>query len=272
MYYLTRHMTPGGPCWARDGQLLPKQLRLSFLLSLPRSALTRLLAELPAGPQASDPLLAPLEPMHEVWACGVTYQRSREARRAESELGDVYDRVYVAERPEVFFKSIGWRVVGHGAAVHIRADSQWNVPEPEMVLVVNAYGEIVGFTAGNDMSSRSIEGENPLYLPQAKIFSGACALGPGLELLSNADLAALPIRLEIERQGVLAFSGDTNTSQMSRSADELVSCLRRELDFPDGVFLMTGTGIVPPDGFSLAAGDVVRMQVGDWVLENVVRG
>jgi len=268
--YLTRHMTPDGPRWARDGQWLPSQLRLDLLLALPRPALVQTLAGLPAGGPAEGTLLAPLEPLHEVWASGVTYQRSREARRAESELGDVYDRVYVAKRPEVFFKSIGWRVVGHGAAVHIRADSRWNVPEPEMVLVVNAQGEIVGFTAGNDMSSRSIEGENPLYLPQAKIFTGACALGPGLELLPADDLAALPIRLEIERRGEVAFSGETSTAKMNRAMEALVACLRRELDFPDGVFLMTGTGIVPPDSFSLAAGDTVRVQVGERVLENVV--
>lgn len=268
--YLTRHMTPDGPGWALDGQRLPAQFRLGFLLSLPRQALAQMLASLPRGASTSDPLLAPLEPLHEVWGCGVTYQRSREARRAESDTGDIYDRVYMAERPELFFKSPGWRVVGTRAPVRIRADSRWNVPEPEMALVINAYGEIVGFTAGNDMSSRSIEGENPLYLPQAKIYSGACALGPGLELLLADDLAALPIQLAIERQGSLVFSGETSTAKMNRSCQALVAYLRQELTFPDGVFLLTGTGIVPPDGFTLEGGDRIRIQIGSLTLENDV--
>ena len=199
--YLTRHMTPDGTRWARDGHWLPAQLRLGLLLALSKPALAQTLASLPAGAPATGPLLAPLEPLHEVWGAGVTYQRSREARQAESDSGDIYDRVYAAERPEFFFKSIGWRVVGPGGAVRVRADSRWNVPEPEMALVINAHGEIVGYTASNDLSSRSIEGENPLYLPQAKIFTGACALGPGLELLATEGWNALPIGLQIERGG-----------------------------------------------------------------------
>jgi len=271
---LTRHLTADGPCWARDGKLLPRPLSLGFLLSLPAAALAQVLASVPAGPAVDSAAggagLAPIEPLHEVWASGVTYQRSREARRAESDTGDVYDRVYDAERPELFFKSVGWRVAASGGTVRIRADSRWNVPEPELVLVINAHGEVVGYTAGNDMSSRSIEGENPLYLPQAKIYSGACALGPGLELLGGEPLGELPVTLAIERQGSTVFSGETSTARMNRPYRELVDYLRRELAFPQGVFLMTGTGIVPPNEFSLAAGDVVRIQVGQLRLVNTV--
>jgi len=154
--------------------------------------------------------------------------------------------------------------------VCVRADSGWNVPEPEMTLVLNAYGDIVGYTAGNDLSSRSIEGENPLYLPQAKIYTGGCALGPGLELLTDPDWAAIPITLTIERHGTAVFAGQTSTAQMKRSVRELATYLFRELAFPAGVFLMTGTGLVPPDGFTLAAGDRVRVQVGTQGLENAV--
>lgn len=270
MMYLTRHPTPDGARWALNGHLLPAPLRLGFLLSLPRPALAQVLSSLPSGVPAPDHLLAPLEALHEVWGSGVTYQRSREARRAESAAGDVYDRVYAAERPELFFKSVGWRVAGHQAPVRIRADSGWNVPEPEMVLVINAQGEIVGYTAGNDLSSRSIEGENPLYLPQAKIYAGGCALGPGLLLLPADDLAALPVRLEIQRGGAVVFDGRTSTAQMNRAGEELAAYLSRELTFPWGVFLMTGTGIVPPGEFTLQAGDQVRVQVGDLTLVNNV--
>jgi 2-dehydro-3-deoxy-D-arabinonate dehydratase len=215
-------------------------------------------------------LLAPLEATQEVWAAGVTYQRSREARRAESDVGDVYDRVYAAARPELFFKSIGWRVVAHQQPLRIRADSAWNVPEPELTLVINQHREIVGYTVGNDMSSRSIEGENPLYLPQAKIYDGACALGPGLELLEADALRDLAITIEIVRQTQLLFHGETRTSQIQRSLEELVAYLYRELSFPFGAFLMTGTGIIPPDGFTLAAGDRMSITIGTLTLENEI--
>ena len=162
---------------------------------------------------AQGPLLAPIEASHEVWACGVTYQRSREARQAESNTGDVYDRVYAAQRPELFFKAIGWRVVGHQQPVRCRADSDWNVPEPELTLVINQHGEIVGYTAGNDMSSRSIEGENPLYLPQAKIYNASCALGPAIQLLDVDRLHDLPIEISIERDGQAGFSREHAHSQ-----------------------------------------------------------
>ena len=199
--YLTHHATPEGPRWALDGQFLPTAFSLRLLLALPRSAMPALLNTLATTQPASGDPLAPLEPDHEVWASGVTYLRSRDARQAESVVGDVYARVYAAERPELFFKAAGWRVVGSGTGIRVRADSTWNVPEPELVLVINRLGEIVGYCAGNDVSSRSIEGENPLYLPQAKVYTGACALGPGLALIESANPGNLPIRLKITRQG-----------------------------------------------------------------------
>jgi len=202
----------------------------------------------------------------------VTYLRSRDARKAESQTADVYERVYTAERPELFYKAGGWRVQGHGQPVRVRADSRWNVPEPELTLVANRHGEIVGYTAGNDVSSRSIEGENPLYLPQAKVYNGACALGPGIRLAAATTMTDLPIKLEVWRGGAARFTGETRTSQIRRGLDELIGFLRRELDFPYGVFLMTGTGIVPPDDTSLQAGDTVRLAVGDLWLENPVEG
>ena len=197
-------------------------------------------------------MLPPIEAEHEVWAAGVTYLRSREARESESSVKDVYSRVYEAARPELFFKAAGWRVAGHRMPIRIRDDSRWNVPEPELTLVINAHGEIVGFCAGNDVSSRDIEGENPLYLPQAKVYNGSCALGPGIVLAEADDLRDLAIRLEVIRAGRSIFTGDTRTAQMKRPFEELVAYLCQELDFPRGVFLMTGTGIVPPQDFSLA--------------------
>jgi 2-dehydro-3-deoxy-D-arabinonate dehydratase len=205
-----------------------------------------------------------------VWAAGVTYLRSREARRVESQVADVYDRVYLAERPELFFKSLGWRVAGTGMPIRIRADSRWNVPEPELVLVINRHREIVGYCAGNDVSSRDIEGENPLYLPQAKVYSGSCALGPGVLLCEAGALNDLPIQLHVRRGSETACAGETTTASMKRTFSSLAAYLTSELDFPHGVFLMTGTGIVPGDTFTLQAGDVVRIQVGALSIENRV--
>jgi 2-dehydro-3-deoxy-D-arabinonate dehydratase len=221
---------------------------------------------------AFGPLLAPLEMTQEVWGCGVTYQRSRDARRAESSTGDVYDRVYAAQRPELFFKAIGWRVVGHQQPIRIRADSAWNVPEPELTLVINQHQEIAGYTIGNDVSARSIEGQNPLYLSQAKIYDGACAIGPGLQLLSDADpLRDLAITLEITRASRLVFRGETRTSRIVRRYEDLINYLFCELSFSQGVLLMTGTGIVPPDDFTLAAVDQVTITIGPLTLENPVK-
>ena len=269
--YLTRHTSVDGPRWAVNGHYLPFGLRLGSLLTLPNAAIVDLLRSLEkAGPQAQGDLRAPVETNAEVWGAGVTYLRSREARKAESATGDVYQNVYEAERPEVFFKSPGWRVVASGDPVHIRADSAWNVPEPELTLVINAGGEIVGYTVGNDMSSRDIEGENPLYLPQAKTYDGSCALGPGIRIAGADVMTGLTIRLQIERGGFSVFEGETSTDQMKRTFDELAGYLYRELQFPYGAYLMTGTGVVPPDDFSLQKDDIIRITIGEDTLENPV--
>lgn len=212
--------------------------------------------------------LPPIEQTQEVWASGVTYLRSRVEREAESTVADVYAKVYEAERPEIFFKAVGWRVSGPWDKIRIRKDSDWNVPEPELTLVINRCGQIVGYTVGNDVSSRSIEGENPLYLPQAKCYDGSCALGPGIVLVE--DPGDVAINLLITRDGKEVFNGDARTSQMKRTFPELAEYLTREMSFPAGVFLMTGTGIVPGDGFTLQPDDVVKITVGELTLENVV--
>jgi 2-dehydro-3-deoxy-D-arabinonate dehydratase len=205
-------------------------------------------------------LLAPIG-SQEVWAAGVTYFRSRTARIEESRDaggGTFYDRVYEADRPELFFKAAAWRVRGPGQGVRIRADSTWNVPEPELALCVNVRGEIVGYTIGNDMSSRDIEGENPLYLPQAKVYDGSCALGPCILIHQEPLPADTPIELLILRDGGPVFEGITSVSQMRRTPAELVEFLYRELSFPQGCFLLTGTGVIPPDEFTLRPGDEIR--------------
>lgn len=267
---LTRHSTPAGPRWARDGQFLAESFRLGHLLELSIDFMVPFLDSIATDEPALGPLLPPVEPEQEVWASGVTYKRSREARTHESTVKDVYEKVYVADRPELFFKAIGARVVGHGMPVRIRKDSQWNVPEPELTLVLNSGMQVVGYAAGNDMSSRDIEGENPLYLPQAKVYDGSCAVGPSITLMTANGLANVPISLRITRRGSTVFEGETRSSEMKRSLTELAGFLGRELSFPQGALLMTGTGIVPPDGFTLEAGDVIRVQVADAVLENEV--
>ena len=221
---------------------------------------------------AGVPLLAPHD-AQEVWAAGVTYERSKVARMEESEGGgDFYDKVYDAARPELFLKATPRLVVGPDQPIRVRRDSNWNVPEPEMTLVISSAGKIVGVTVGNDVSSRDIEGENPLYLPQAKVYDGACALGPMIRVLDEElDLRNLPIRLSITRGGEAAFSGETSTARMKRTPEELAAYLFRELSFPDGAFLMTGTGIVPPDDFSLQSGDIVSITIeGVGTLTNPV--
>jgi 2-dehydro-3-deoxy-D-arabinonate dehydratase len=209
----------------------------------------------------------------EVWAAGVTYFRSRKARMEESKGaggGDFYDRVYTAERPELFFKAAGWRVVGPGNPVRIRSDATWSVPEPELTLLINPAGKLVGYTIGNDMSSRDIEGENPLYLPQAKVYDGSCALGPCV-LLSSQRLIETVIRLQIMRQNKELFSGTTSIAELKRDPQELIQFLFRDHSFPRGVFLMTGTGIVPPDDMTLQHGDSIRITIdGIGALENHV--
>jgi 2-dehydro-3-deoxy-D-arabinonate dehydratase len=218
-------------------------------------------------------VLAPVV-SQEVWAAGVTYYRSRNARIAESKDaggGSFYDRVYAAERPELFFKATGRRVVGPGAAVRIRSDAKWSVPEPELTLVINAAGTIVGYTIGNDMSSRDIEGENPLYLPQAKVYDGSCALGPCILLSAEPLSKTITIQVEIARQGKTAFAGSTTLAELKREPKELVKFLFRDNSFPQGVFLMTGTGIVPGDDFTLMSGDIIHIGIeGIGTLENYV--
>jgi 2-dehydro-3-deoxy-D-arabinonate dehydratase len=214
-------------------------------------------------------VLAPVD-TQEIWAAGVTYRRSRDERKAESTTADVYDRVYVAERPELFFKSAAWRVRAPGETIGVRADSGWNVPEPELGVVVASDGSIAGFVIGNDVSSRTIEGENPLYLPQAKVYDGSCALGP---CLVPADQVTLPlaIHLTIDRSGTEVFAGETSTAEIKRTLEDLVEHLTRALALPDGAILLTGTGIVPAAPFTLLPGDVVRIEIdGLGVLENPV--
>lgn len=236
------------------------------LLRLPKAEIDAEIARVRASGTTPVPahdaiLLAPIDEQ-EVWACGVTYLRSRDARMEESTEEDVYERVYNAERPELFFKATASRVTGPGQPVAIRSDSTWDVPEPEIALVVNAHREVVGYTVGNDMSSRSIEGENPLYLPQAKMYSSCAGLGPVISLTDEiADPSNLGVKLTITRGGATAFEGETSTSQMARSFEDLVTYLHRHNTFPAGAFLMTGTGIVPPSGFTLEDGDVVSITI-----------
>ena len=224
-----------------------------------------------------DPLpqkfLAPLQ-AQEIWAAGVTYYRSRTARMSEAEGaggGDFYDRVYTAERPELFFKASPHRVVGPDAAVRIRRDSKWNVPEPELALLISPGGKILGYTIANDMSSRDLEGANPLYLPQAKTYDGCCALGPAILVSRERPVPETGIHLTIRRAGEAVFRGSTKLSEMKRSLEELVAFLFRECSFPNGCFLLTGTGIVPPDSFTLAVQDRVEISIdGIGMLANTV--
>jgi len=206
-------------------------------------------------------LLAPIDEQ-EVWAAGVTYEMSREARMRESQEPTIYGSVYTAERPELFFKATPHRVSGPGSPVRIRGDSTWSVPEAELTLLLTPRCEIVGFTVGNDMSSRDIEGENPLYLPQAKVYDGACALGPWIRLADpDFDPLALRVTCQVFRAEAVVFEGETSTAHLHRSFDELLGFLGRCNCFPCGSLLMTGTGVVPPDTFTLEAGDVVALSI-----------
>jgi 2-dehydro-3-deoxy-D-arabinonate dehydratase len=227
--------------------------------------------DLPRLSRTEVRLCAPAE-RQEIWAAGVTYLRSKTARMEESRDATVYDRVYAAERPELFFKALAEKVVPNGDPVGIRRDARWNVPEPELALVINSRGRIVGYTIGNDMSSRDIEGENPLYLPQAKIYDRACALGPWIALgASEAVARTWTIRLVVERDGTPVFAGETSVDQIKRGFDELASFLFRSQTFPHGAILLTGTGVVPPDDFTLRERDVVKITVsGVGVLTNRV--
>jgi 2-dehydro-3-deoxy-D-arabinonate dehydratase len=220
----------------------------------------------PGDPALAKSALRPLAPLdaQEVWAAGVTYLRSKTARMEEAKTaggGDFYDRVYQAERPEIFFKATGHRVVGTGEAMHLRRDSRWIVPEPELTLVISRSGKIVGYTVGNDLSCRDIEGENPLYLPQAKTFDRCASVGPAILVAEGPLPADTKITVVIRREADLAFTGATALSQMKRGLEELVGFLFRDNSHPRGCLLMTGTGIVPPDDFSLRAGDVVEITI-----------
>ncbi|MEQ8789419.1 MAG: fumarylacetoacetate hydrolase family protein [Pirellulaceae bacterium] len=220
-------------------------------------------------------LLPPID-QQEVWAAGVTYKRSQAARMEESEASaSCYDRVYVSPRPELFMKATPHRVAGHGQPLRIRKDSNWNVPEPELTLVINSSMKLVGYTVGNDMSSRDIEGENPLYLPQAKVYDACCGLGPCITLaVGMPQPKQIEIELEIRRGEATVFSGKTSVGQMARSFLDLIGWLGRDNTFPTGVFLLTGTGIVPDSDFTLHAGDVVDIHIsGIGTLRNpIVQG
>ena len=251
---------------------------VSGLLALPLSEIREICAA-PGGRAVAREraeLLAPVDGRTEVWAAGVTYERSRDARMLESEKSaDIYDLVYAAERPELFFKSAAWRVRGPGAPVSVRADSDVNVPEPELAVVLNSAGEVAGYTICNDMSSRSIEGENPLYLPQAKVYLGGCAVGPWITpAWEIPDPYDLTIGLTISRAGIVAWEGSAPTARLHRRIDELAAYLFREDDFPEGAVLSTGTSLVPDLPFTLRAGDKVSITIsGIGVLTNpVVRG
>jgi 2-dehydro-3-deoxy-D-arabinonate dehydratase len=226
-------------------------------------AITEKQTPVEATDKIKNGILAPIQ-SQEIWACGVTYYRSKVGRQEESKQsggGDFYARVYEAERPEVFFKNTAHRTVGHGGKVRIRKDSEWNVPEPELTLVVTSSGKIIGYTIGNDMSSRSIEGENPLYLPQAKTYDGSAALGPCIYVTENPLPENTMISIAISRSGKIVFQGEVGINQIKRKLTELVGFVFRECSFPQGVFVMTGTGVVPGNEFTLQSGDEVSITI-----------
>jgi 2-dehydro-3-deoxy-D-arabinonate dehydratase len=258
--------TAAGLVVERDGAYLTPQrsftLDALFEAADPAAALRAALVNAPTAAAPTE-LRAPLQ-SQEVWAAGVTYFRSRTARMEESKDaggGTFYDRVYEADRPELFFKATPHRVAAPGTPVRIRADGKWNVPEPELTLAINSAGKIFGYTIGNDMSSRDIEGENPLYLPQAKVYDRSAALGPCIVIADTLPGAATVIAIRILRAGAVVFSGETTVGQIKRPLPSLAEWLFRENSFPRGAFLMTGTGIVPPDAFTLKSGDDIRITI-----------
>lgn len=262
----------GGSLDEGPRDLLAEPVDLDDLLAGDRAALTDALYGPSAGPvPPGTRLLAPLAGQ-EVWASGVTFERSRAARNEEAGPVDFYDRVYEADRPELFAKAAPWRVRGPGESVGIRADSTWNVPEPELGLVANSDGELVAYTVGNDVSSRSIEAENPLYLPQAKVFTGSCALGPALVPVADvAPLDQLTVELTIHRHGGLLFADSVSLRDLRRTPQELLGWLFQALDFPVGTVLLTGTSIVPPPELTLAPRDIVTIVIlGVGTLTNTV--
>jgi 2-dehydro-3-deoxy-D-arabinonate dehydratase len=261
-----------------DGRVtatLPSGMTLAELLRLRLPAFRERIETAQPAQETSARVLAPIDGQTEVWAAGVTYKRSEEARVEESATPDIYSKVYRAERPELFFKANLRRVAAPDEPIVVRSDSTWDVPEPELALVINAYAEIVGYTIGNDVSSRSIEGENPLYLPQAKVYAGCCALGPGITpVWEVADPYGLGIRMRIERGGSQHWRGETSMREFARRLEDLVSYLFREDTFPDGAILSTGTALVPESPFTLEAGDVVEIDIDQLgTLRNpVIRG
>jgi 2-dehydro-3-deoxy-D-arabinonate dehydratase len=267
----------GAAVGVRDGRAIrPLPVRsIAELLVQPQDRL-REIVDGPGQPLPGGTPVRPLPPVDgltEVWGCGVTYERSSAARQEESQVADVYARVYAAQRPELFFKSQAWRVCGPGEPIGIRPDSGISVPEPELALACNSRGAIVGVTICNDVSSRSIEGENPLYLPQAKVYLGACALGPGiLPAWELPDIGSLAISAAVIRGGQVVWDGETSTAQLHRSPGELVDYLFRHASFPHGAILSTGTGLIPGLDFTLLDGDEVRIEIaGLGSLTNVVR-
>ena len=269
---LVRLDIDGEPGWAVRTQLgdAPLQVGLDELLQLSRHEARAALESAGTAADLGATLLPPVG-SQEVWGAGVTYERSRAGRIEESTEAGVYDRIYVARRPEVFFKATAQRVVGDGQPIGVRADSPWNAPEPELGLVLNAAGEIFGYVVGDDVSSRSIEGENPLYLPQAKVYDRSCALGPGIVPAWEAPTPPFDISLRVQRGDAIEFEGSTSTASITRRFAELASWLMAALTFPVGVVLLTGTGIVPDESFNLRAGDVVTIDIpGIGTLTNPV--
>jgi 2-dehydro-3-deoxy-D-arabinonate dehydratase len=259
------YATPRGLVLEHAGQFLAPATDLTldaiFQVADPGALVRAALRDAAPATESPSPLLAPLQ-SQEVWAAGVTYLRSKSARMAEAKDaggGTFYDKVYSADRPELFFKATPHRVVAPGAAVRIRADSRWNVPEPELTLAINSAGRIFGYTVGNDMSSRDIEGENPLYLPQAKVYAGSAALGPCLVITDTLPAPDAVIAIEIRRADTTVFAGETTVGRIKRPLPSLADWLFRENSFPSGAYLMTGTGVVPPDDFTLQHGDEVRI-------------
>ncbi len=272
MITLTR--TTIGPLLDRDGEVILLAQDWDALFRIERLG-DHLRNVTGARPGATGEVLKPIVGQ-EVWAAGITYYASRDARMEESEAagtGDVYQRCYDADRPEIFFKATAHRVVGDGGDVRIRNDSHWNVPEPELTLAITQHGEVFGYTIGNDMSSRDIEGENPLYLPQAKTYDGCASLGPHILVSDRPPAPESRIDIAIDRAGAgTVFTGSTTVANIRRTFAELVEYLRRDSSFPDGCFLMTGTGVIPPADFTLEPGDSIAISIaGIGTLHNTVR-
>ena len=265
---------PGGPIALLPGVAWDGLFTGSIAVSQLAGRLSSDANKSAASELPTNGLLPPIG-MQEVWAAGVTYLRSRTARMEESAAAggaDFYDKVYHAHRPELFFKATPHRVVGHGQPMSLRADSRWNVPEPELTLAFTNHGNLLGYTIGNDLSSRDIEGENPLYLPQAKVFDTCAALGPGLLLTADYPPAETMIRMAIRRGGSTAFSGETKIANMKQQFENLREHLFRHNSFPNGCYLMTGTGIVPNDDFTLQSGDEISITIdGIGTLANFIR-